>query len=177
MQAQGGGRRGARELAFWVAVIAGVLLDQVSKFAVAGSLELNGYVTILPGFLRFTYITNTGTFWGNLRGYNTFFVGLSFAALAFILYLRYIAPPRGRWLGASLALILAGAFGNLIDRIAFGCVRDFIDCHVGERYHWPVFNIADSLICVGLAIYIAGTWGVKSEPAPTGPPAEGSPEG
>src|SRR3990167_4450888 len=54
----------------------------------------------------------------------------------------------------ALGLVLAGAMGNLWDRIWFRCVRDFIDLHIGDKYHWPTFNVADSLICVGISILV-----------------------
>ena len=81
------------------------------------------------------------------------FVFISSLAVGLIFYLYKRTPPNFRWLAAAFALIFGGAIGNLIDRIRFGSVVDFLDFYVGNL-HWPAFNVADSAISIGIGIFV-----------------------
>lgn len=103
-----------------------------------------------------TYVRNPGAAWGFLASQpesfrRPFFIGVSVVAMVFLLLLFLRLQP-GQWLvAAALAAILAGALGNLLDRIRFGHVIDFIDLQVG-RFRWPTFNVADVAITFGVAL-------------------------
>jgi len=130
-----------------------ILLDQVTKFYVVSSFQLHESLPVIDGFFNITYIRNPGAAFGFLAGASEAFRGMFFSLvtlLAITLILYYLIKNRvGRLsLVLPLALILAGAVGNLIDRIRFGEVIDFLDVYLGG-YHWPAFNIADSAISIG----------------------------
>ena len=128
--------------------------DQITKWLVRDS-ALAEKPQVLTPFLRLVYAENTGAAFSFLAGRGEWaqwlLRGFSAAACAFILAWLWRNPPRGE--AAALSLILGGAAGNLIDRIRFGYVIDFIDAHWGA-YHWPAFNIADSAIVLGALILI-----------------------
>jgi len=84
---------------------------------------------------------------------NLLFLFISFLAICFIFYFYKNTPKTHPWLAAGFALILGGAIGNLIDRLRFGKVVDFLDFYIGS-YHWPAFNVADSAITVGVSIFL-----------------------
>ncbi|MBW1860403.1 MAG: signal peptidase II [Deltaproteobacteria bacterium] len=126
----------------------------VSFFLIAAGVVL---LDQLPGFFNLTYIRNTGGAFGLLAGEASrlrvgLFLAVSSAALGIIFYLYTKIPPGRKWLDAGLALTFGGALGNLIDRLRFGEVVDFLDFHIGTM-HWPAFNVADSAISVGVGIF------------------------
>ena len=122
--------------------------DQITKFAIKGTLRL-GESWPTEGLIRLTHGANTGTAFGLLPNQTLFLIFASIIAIGFLFYFyRAYALPRPI-LRLAIGLQLGGAFGNLFDRVAFGAVTDFID--VGW---WPIFNIADSSICVGMAALI-----------------------
>jgi signal peptidase II len=133
-----------------------VLLDQLSKIWIVGSLRLHEGFPLIDGFFNIVHVRNPGAAFGFLAGApplfrSVFFISVTVAAILLILrYLRTsrIEEPSLVW---ALALILSGAVGNLIDRVRFGEVVDFLDVYVGT-YHWPAFNVADSAISVGAVI-------------------------
>jgi signal peptidase II len=139
----------------WLAAVI-VFLDQLTKFLAAGYLLPHEPVTLLP-FLNLTLVHNTGAAFGFLSSasgwQNVFFIIVAVTAAAAIVVLLYRLTPKDRWLGVALALILGGAIGNLIDRLTYGYVVDFIDVFYGP-WHWPAFNVADSAITVGAAVLL-----------------------
>ena len=121
-------------------------LDQLSKFVVRQTLEWH-YSWPYQGFFRFTHVQNTGSAFGLFQGHN---LPLLLVSLAGVVVLAYIYRSQGQpslMMRVSIALMLGGALGNLLDRILQGHVTDFID--IGP---WPVFNLADSAIVVGLIL-------------------------
>jgi signal peptidase II len=130
-----------------------VLLDQLSKIWIVASLRLHEGFPLIDGFFNIVHVRNPGAAFGFLAAApplfrSVFFIAVTVAAILLILrYLRVsrIEEPSLVW---ALALILSGAVGNLIDRVRFGEVVDFLDVYVGA-YHWPAFNVADSAITVG----------------------------
>lgn len=127
-----------------------VALDQYTKWLVRERLAVHESVQVLP-FLAFTHVTNTGAAFGILPGRNLLFVGIVVAVVgAVILSLRRFEQELGL-LGVACALcIIAGGLGNLVDRVLFGSVTDFIDLQWNGRNIWPVFNIADSCAFIGV---------------------------
>jgi signal peptidase II len=135
-----------------------VLLDQASKLWIVGHFSLYESLPVIPGLFNLTYLTNTGAAFGLLAGDHgawrqVFFVGVAVAALTAICFLYRKLRPVSVWYGVALGLIAGGAVGNLIDRLRLGSVIDFLDVHIGV-HHWPAFNLADSAITVGVAIFL-----------------------
>lgn len=135
-----------------------VVLDQWTKYLVDHRMLLHQSVPILPGWFELTYVRNRGAVFGFLAGIDSWWrmpFFLTFSAIAVVLlaifYIR--SRPDQGLLRLSLALILAGAVGNVIDRLRFGYVIDFLDVH-WHHYHWPAFNIADSAISVGICLML-----------------------
>lgn len=127
-----------------------LLLDQLTKAWVRSALTLNEPVRIAGDVLRLTYIHNQGAAFGLSVGRHSSLVFLILAtvASALVLYL-FLTVPRGERLQrAALALILGGALGNIIDRVRWEMVVDFIQVGIGGHY-WPIFNVADSAVTVG----------------------------
>lgn len=141
-----------------VAVAGGVLiLDQVTKALVLKHLPLGGRLPVIPGFFDITHVHNPGGAFGFLAGMSAevrslLFVAVSLLAAGLIVYFYWQTPPRQRVLALGLALVFGGAVGNLLDRIRFGIVVDFLDVYI-EDLHWPAFNVADSAITVGICIF------------------------
>lgn len=121
-------------------------------------LQTTGPYTVWAPMWRMVYVENPGAAWSLFSGMsegtrNVFFTVISIAAVAFVLgYYRRLREDQ-RYYQVALALLLAGAVGNFIDRLARRYVIDFIDWYLG-RYHWPTFNVADSLIVVGVAMLV-----------------------
>lgn len=139
-----------------VALITGI--DQLTKYFVVRELGLYESVEIIPGLFNLTYITNRGAAFSLLaevdspwRHYFFLFVGGCAVIALTILWFYTVRESAVQALG--IALISAGALGNLLDRIRTGAVVDFLDFYFG-RYHWPAFNVADSAICLGVAVVL-----------------------
>jgi signal peptidase II len=127
--------------------------DQLSKLWIRTHLAL-GESLPLTDRLSLSYIGNTGSAFGLLANQTFLIIIISIAALLFILlFLRYLSPATTLSI-VSIGLILGGAVGNLIDRLRFGYVTDFIDIRLWGNFHWPVFNIADAAITVGVFVLI-----------------------
>lgn len=123
--------------------------DQLSKLWIRAHLAL-GESLLITDRLSLSYIGNTGSAFGLLANQTFLLIIISIAALLFILLLlRYLSPATTLSV-VSIGLILGGAVGNLIDRLRFGYVTDFIDIRLWSNFHWPVFNIADTAITVGV---------------------------
>jgi len=121
-------------------------LDQLTKFLVTKSLALQESVPLLKGVFSITLVHNRGAAFGILKNQFSFFVIVSVITVIMI-YWAIREERNSRIYTFSLSLILAGALGNLIDRVFLGYVVDFLDFHI-----WPVFNIADSAITIGTLI-------------------------
>jgi signal peptidase II len=137
-----------------------LLIDQATKTIVSSILNLYESRVIVPGLFNLTFIRNRGAIFGFFSHNQNFFVYAlltlaSLAALGLVVYYFAKTPSSEKFLKISLSLILAGALGNLIDRLFRGSVVDFLDFYVKD-WHWPFFNVADSCITVGalLLLYI-----------------------
>jgi signal peptidase II len=135
-----------------------ILLDQVTKAIVRLSLPLHASRTIVPGFLDFTHVQNTGAAFGLLNTvafpYKSTVIALvAAAALAGIASYAARLSPHQRVARVGLALVIGGAAGNLIDRLTIGPVIDFVDVYWGS-YHFWAFNVADSAITAGVGLMI-----------------------
>lgn len=139
-----------------VAVI--ILLDQITKALVLQYFHLHDSLTVIPGFFNLTHIRNPGGAFGVLAGggnhlRNWLFLGAGTIALGMILFFLQSTPDRDRLMRFTLALIFGGAIGNIVDRLRFGEVVDFLDFYVGQL-HWPAFNVADSAITIGIFLFV-----------------------
>ena len=138
-----------------------VVLDQLSKFIVHTTMNLYDSFSVIPYLLNFTYIRNEGIAFGiYFEGAELLFIILPILITVYLVYLLNSDDFQDKFSQIALYLIIAGAIGNIIDRIFRGYVVDFIDIYV-FNYHWPAFNIADSAICVGAALLILD--GFKSD--------------
>jgi len=132
-----------------IIVLSVILLDQTTKFLALRFLQLHTPVPLIKNFLNLTLVHNRGAAFGLLQNQLLLFVLISLFAVGLIIY-SLKSKANSIILKLSLSLILGGAIGNLIDRLRFGFVVDFLDLRV-----WPVFNIADSVITLAA---VALTW-------------------
>ena len=140
-------------------------VDQATKLWAAGTLDYGMPVTVLP-FFNLTLVHNTGaafSFLADAGGWQRiFFIVVSGVVSLVLVAWLWRLPRDARLLGIALALVLGGAVGNLVDRIAYGYVIDFLDFHA-TGWHWPAFNVADSAISCGVVLLLAdGLFGSRA---------------
>ncbi len=138
-----------------VSIIAIVVFDQVTKLIMERVIVSHGPVVVIPGLFNLVLVKNPGGAFGIFAGQDPliralFFILFTLIAMGLLVYLYIHAEDRAHRFAYSL--ILAGAAGNLIDRLRFGYVIDFLDFSI-KGYHWPAFNIADSAITIGMALF------------------------
>ncbi len=144
----------SRKLAIFLPILVlGVLLDQITKMLVVGALPPGGQVPVIQGFFNLVLIYNRGAAFGLFANLSLefawiFFIITTSLVLGVVAYLWWRLTEDQTLAVAGYSLIFAGAVGNLIDRVFLGEVIDFLDFHLG-RFHWPAFNVADSLVCLG----------------------------
>ena len=135
-------------------IIAVVSLDLWSKWAIKSSLRLYQSKPIIQDFFHLTYVTNDGMAFGlSFPGGKIFLLSLILLLTAFIIGFLWKERDGHPLVKYGLALILSGAIGNLVDRIINGSVVDFLDFMIGN-FHWYIFNVADSAVTVGMALFI-----------------------
>ncbi len=140
----------------WVCIIVGdiLVLDQLTKYLVEKNIRMFDTITIIPGFFNLTHVRNKGAAFSLFATApdavrSIFFLAVTFAAvIALVLLIR---KTHERLLVSSFSLIMGGAIGNVIDRIRFGEVVDFIQWYY-RSFYWPSFNVADSAISVGVGL-------------------------
>jgi len=128
------------------------LLDQVTKYLIAPRL-VSGHISIIPGFFDLRYVQNTGAACGIMQGFNNWLVVLSIIMLLLIIFFRKLILQNTLIHRIAAGLLIGGIIGNMIDRIKFGYVIDFLDFY-WRAHHFPAFNVADSAICMGVGLYI-----------------------
>lgn len=171
------GPRRAFWIKFWSLVAGGALLDQLSKIVVFAAVpETAGRGrAVIPGFFYITHRNNPGMAWGLLSGLGAagapLLIGLNLIVVGLLAYMHVKNPSAGkrRWLDLAVGLILAGAAGNLLDRMKPPfMVRDFLQ-FVLFGWSYPAFNLADAFIVVGVGVYIVWAWlGEKRGKSPVG---------
>lgn len=138
-----------------ITIIAVVVLDLITKALITHYLYHGQVIEAVPGVLNIVYFRNPGAAFGIFRDGGLpgrlFLAGTSAAALVVIGFL--LRNAKDLLLALGLSLIAGGALGNLVDRVRFGTVVDFLDVHAGQ-YHWPAFNVADSAITVGVLLAV-----------------------
>jgi len=135
-----------------------IVFDQISKAIIVKLIMPYTSKIIIPGVFNITHIYNPGGAFGFMAGQSTLvrtilFLVVSTIAIGFIFYFYKNTPKTHPVLASGFALIFGGAIGNMIDRIRLGTVVDFLDFYI-KGLHWPAFNIADSAISVGMAIFL-----------------------
>jgi signal peptidase II len=183
----------------WLSALLAVTLavDQWTKFLARanfgfpdGDPDYSKVKQVVGEWLQFRLIYNSGAAFGMkpqellpFLNPTVFYVLFSTAAIGFLFFLYAKLPREDMWQKAGLTLILSGAFGNLIDRLRFHKVTDFIDVGIpGYPWRWPTFNIADSCVCVGVAMILLSSWiprkaahaGASADPLPDAPAPRGA---
>lgn len=135
-----------------------IVLDQLTKLLILQYLPLHSSLEIIPGFFNLVHVRNPGGAFSIFAGADSalrqgLFMGLTVFIVIVLLFAYRKLRPEDRWTRTSYALIVGGALGNLVDRLRFGEVIDFLDCYVGA-YHWPAFNAADSAITAGALMLV-----------------------
>mgnify|MGYP004519040071 FL=1 len=139
---------------YYFIILVVFLLDPVSKYYRQVTPALHGSIEIIPKFLYITYCKNTGIAWSMLSGKRLFLIVVGLIEIGVLIYF-FIEKmkTKDKWYCFSLALMIGGAVGNLYDRCVLGYVRDFIDTYP-FGYNFPVFNIADAALCIGVGIIL-----------------------
>jgi signal peptidase II len=148
-----------RNRLFWIAAAAGLVGDRLTKLWVITAMPLQDPAfshPIIPGVFHFTYVVNTGAAFSSFQGQGGGWLRwLSLLVSLALVALSIYNPRLPRWEQVGYGLILSGAVGNGIDRFLFGHVIDFLDC---RWINFPIFNVADSLINIGLVCLFIGLW-------------------
>jgi signal peptidase II len=151
-------------LRLFVIAAAVVVLDQVTKYLVASTMDLGQSIPLIRNFLAITYVRNPGAAFGMLPHRTVFLIIVTVLITGFIIYLYQVVPAGYTALRLGLALQVGGALGNLIDRARNISVVDFIDL----KFFPPVFNVADIAVVIGVAIFIIAFW--RNTPLPRSRP-------
>jgi len=135
-----------------------IALDQITKAAIMANFTLHESRSVINGFFNLVYVMNPGAAFSFLADApaafrSVFFFSVTALAVVLIIYYLVKSKPESLLIVTSLSLIFAGAVGNVIDRLRFGSVIDFLDVYAGA-WHWPAFNVADSAISIGAALMI-----------------------
>jgi signal peptidase II len=135
-----------------------IVIDQVTKVYIMQTMRLHESIVVIPNLFSITYIRNPGAAFGILStssgSFRFIFFGLTSLFALGLLGTILVRMPKDDWMGQiSVVAILGGAIGNLLDRLRYGEVIDFLDFYI-DAYHWPAFNVADSAITVGVIFLI-----------------------
>ncbi len=162
-----------RRLPYLALALGVVVVDQATKALVIARIPLYRTIPVIRGFFDLTHLQNTGAAFGVFAAAGSarplLVTLLALAVFAGVLVWSLSSPPGHRLLQTALGLIMGGAVGNLIDRVRFQAVTDFLRFYV-DRWEWPSFNVADSAITVGVVLLAWDIWR-RPEAAPARPPA------
>jgi signal peptidase II len=157
-----------KALFFFLSIIAIIVCDQWVKLEILNHFDYGESIPVIRDLFSITYVRNTGAAFGFLATANPsfrvpFFLIVPIIAMVVLGFLYRDLPQTARFRAMALGLVSGGALGNLIDRVRLGYVVDFLDLHWKTDYYFPAFNVADSAICVGVAILLLSTM-TKREP-------------
>ncbi len=153
-------------LLFWPITLAGAAFDLWSKAAVFNWLNWDERYSVINGFLQFIIRENDGAAFSAFQGWTKFLVAISCVALVVVVGIFFSHKVTSRLVLFAMGCITAGIIGNLYDRLFNeGRVRDFIDVYVGS-HHWPTFNVADSLLCIGVGLLIISNLTASTDQIP-----------
>jgi signal peptidase II len=135
-----------------------IIADQLTKYIILTTMPLHSSIPVIQGFFNITHVHNPGGAFGMFADGSPLlrkllFLVVSSLAICFVLYFYHSTPLTHRVLSFGFAMIFGGAVGNMIDRVRFGKVVDFLDVYI-RSYHWPAFNVADSAITIGVTIFV-----------------------
>jgi len=139
---------------FFLLVFLVLAVDQISKYIIRTNFSPNESIPVISSIFHITYINNPGAAFGLMANKTPFFIVVTVIVLVLIIVAYSYIPPERTLLRFAMALMLGGAVGNLVDRVRFGYVVDFLDFRI-----WPVFNIADVAIVTGVVLFC---WGILS---------------
>ncbi|KJS81437.1 MAG: hypothetical protein JM58_16715 [Peptococcaceae bacterium BICA1-8] len=134
---------------FWITIVIVLIIDQGTKILVKTTMSLYESIALIPNIFHLTYIENPGAAFGLLANQRVFFIVITTIILLAVIYFYNQLKGQHLLLRIALGMVVGGALGNLVDRVRMGTVTDFFDFRI-----WPVFNIADSAIVLGM-IYIS----------------------
>ncbi len=159
--------------AFVVLALATCVLDQLSKVLVVLFLPESTAmrpisIPLIPGLLDLRHVVNTGAAWSIASEHTRLLAAFSVVISVVIAVMAWRFKPDESGLRIGMGLIMGGAVGNLIDRVRFGYVVDFLDAHWFDKAHWPIFNIADSAICIGIGLWLVASFRFAPRGKPTG---------
>lgn len=138
-----------------------LIIDQILKYLIRTFIYPGHSIPLLNGILKLTYVQNTGAAFSLFTGYSSFLVAIGVVVAAGVIYFHYRIPSGNHYFQAALAFILGGSLGNLTDRIFRGHVVDYLDFSF-----WPVFNLADMAINLGIFLIIIDIFRRKKKDAP-----------
>ena len=143
------------------------VLDVATKWIILATIPPYSTIPVIPGFFNLVRVYNTGAAFGLGQNNNHFFMALAAVALTVLLVLWFLRKFQERTTRLAVAILMAGIAGNLLDRILFGHVIDFLDFILPWYGHWPAFNVADSAICVAACLLMwTALFPEKSPPPP-----------
>ncbi|RYG66031.1 signal peptidase II [bacterium] len=153
---------------FLLAAVLSFAADQISKILIRSRLAEGEQLPFLPGFMHLEHVRNFGAAWGMMSGQKWLLVGFTGFVIAMILGSAREVARRGKLAAVGFGLIFGGAVGNLIDRILFGHVTDFfdLDTSISVLRTFPVFNVADSALTVGVIAMLLSLFFTRDEPKP-----------
>lgn len=152
-----------RRYVFWLSALLATLADILTKELIYERLPLGQRFSFIPALVSFQPVRNTGGVFGILQGKGVIFLCITFAAMVCIIWVVNRTGHRRLPFMLSLGLILGGGLGNLIDRLKFREVRDFIKL---DFINWPVFNLADVFICIGWAVLLIDLFALQHSTRP-----------
>jgi len=155
------------DVIFFITAAAIILLDQITKHYIDSYMSVGDSFTVIQGLFNITHVRNPGAAFGIFSKSpeifrTVFLIAVTSAAMVLILYYIRMNRERGGLLNLAMSLIFGGAIGNLIDRIRFGEVIDFLDFYIGSN-HWPAYNVADSAISTGAVLLLLAMIWKKGE--------------
>ena len=142
-----------KNICYVAILLISVFLDQISKFLVVANIPLNDEIVLLHGFFSLHYVQNTGAGFSILEGQFNLFYILTILAVIMLAYFYFKAKDDEKVLKVSLMFMIGGALGNFIDRLRLRYVIDFLDFYI-FGYDFPIFNIADSFLTIGVILFI-----------------------
>lgn len=151
-------------LVFWLVATGGLLLDLYTKKAAFEYIGKHGPITVIDGFFKIVSVVNDGAAFNLFAGRMFFLTLISCAALVLIIAIFLFGGSKSILTNISMALLAGGICGNLYDRLFNdGLVRDFIDIVIWPGRHWPAFNVADSMLCIGVGLMLISSF-IKERP-------------
>lgn len=137
-----------------------LIIDIVSKVIVSNLMNVHDSIVVIKDFFYITYVRNTGAAWSIFADKTWMLVIISLIIISLIICYILKSRPKSKLEIIGYSMILGGAFGNFIDRIVYGYVVDFLDFYI-FGYNYPIFNLADSFIFVGVILLVIYTWRCK----------------